>query len=256
MSTEAHRPLTIVALHGNGGGGERFARVVPAMPSGTTLYAPTLPGFSRRPRDPSLRTLTDYADHVAEELIEVARRDGIAPVLLGHGIGGSIALDLVSRRPELVRALVLHAPVGADLDTRLFPRIMSTRPMRAAVKRVLSSRLARPVWRRLFFPYGAPKATLDEFFEAYRHCAVFGDMFEVITASWFDRLQPVRGVPSILLWGAEDRVLRSGQVDAIRAKVPDAEVVVREGWDHFPMIEQPEEYARELAAMAQRLTAN
>ena len=41
--------------------------------------------------------------------------------------------------------------------------------------------------------------------------------------------------------------------DEIRAKVPDAEVVLRDGWDHFPMIEQPEEYAREIVAIARRL---
>ncbi len=68
-------------------------------------------------------------------------------------------------------------------------------------------------------------------------------------------LEPVRDVPTVLLWGAQDRVLRSGQTDDVRAKVPDAEVVIREGWDHFPMIEQPEEYADEIAAMATRLAA-
>jgi pimeloyl-ACP methyl ester carboxylesterase len=247
--------LTIVAVHGNGGGGERFARAAGAMPAGTRLVTPTLPGFSTRPRDPSLRTVADYADHLAGELQTVTDGDGVAPVLLGHGIGGSIALDLVSRRPDAARGLILHAPVGAHLDTRLFPKLMSTGPARALVRRAISSPLARPLWRRLFFPHGAPKVVLDEFFEAYRHCAVFGDMFDLITAAWFDGLAPVHDVPVVLLWGAEDRVLRRGQADAVGAKVPGAEVLVRDGWDHFPMIEQPEEYADAIATIARRLVA-
>jgi len=247
--------ITVVAVHGNGGGGERFAAAARAMPTGTALEAPTLPGFSTRPRDPSLRVLSDYADHLAGELAAITARDGVAPVLLGHGIGGSIALDLVSRRPDLVRGLILHAPVGADLDTRLFPRLMSTATARALVRVAISSRVLRPLWRRLFFPHGAPGPVLDEFFDAYRHCAVFGDMFDLITAAWFDALSPVREVPVVLLWGAEDRVLRRGQADAVRSKVPDAEVVVRAGWDHFPMIEQPEEYADAVAAIARQLVA-
>jgi len=246
-------PVTVVAVHGNGGGGERFALAGRAMPDGTDLVAPTLPGFSTRPRDPSLRTLADYADHLAGEVEAVTASDGVAPVLLGHGIGGSIALDLVSRRPGLVRGLVLHAPVGAQLDTRLFPKLMASGAARGLVRMAISSRVARPVWRRLFFPHGAPKAALDEFFEAYRHCAVFGDMFDLITAGWFEALAPVRDVPVVLLWGAEDRVLRRGQADVVGTKVPGAEVVVHPGWDHFPMIEQPEEYADAVAAIARRL---
>ncbi len=247
--------LTVVAVHGNGGGGERFALAARAMPIGTRLVSPTLPGFSTRPRDPSLRTVADYADHLAGELQTVAAADGVAPVLLGHGIGGSIALDLVSRRPSAVRGLILHAPVGAHLDTRLFPKLMSSGPARAVVRRAISAKLPRPLWRRLFFPHGAPRAALDEFFDAYRHCAVFGDMFDLITAAWFDGLAPIRDVPVVLLWGAEDRVLRRGQADAVRDKVPGAEVVLRDGWDHFPMIEQPEEYADAIATIARRLVA-
>jgi len=248
-------PLTIVAVHGNGGGGERFARAARAMPTGTVLVAPTLPGFSTRPRDPSLRTLGDFADHLAGEVQAVTAREGVAPVLLGHGIGGSIALDLAGRRPGLVGGLILHAPVGAHLDTRLFPRLMSTGAARAAVRRIISSPLPRPLWRRLFFPHGAPRDVLDEFFDAYRHCAVFGDMFDLITAAWFDGLAPVHDVPVVLLWGAQDRVLRRGQADAVGDKVPGAEVVVRDGWDHFPMIEQPEEYADAIVAIARRFAA-
>lgn len=243
---------TIVAVHGNGGGGERFARTAAAVPDGVAFHAVTLPGFGGVPRDPSLRTLPDYADRLGE-MVATAAPAGPPPVVLGHGIGGSIALDLASRRPELLGGLVLHAPVGADLDTRLFPRVMRTPAVREAVRRLIAARPLRPVWRRAFFPHGAPAADLDRFFEGYRRCAVFGDMFELIDASWFEGLAPVEGVPAVLLWGEGDRVLRSGQVPAIRAKVPEATVVVVPGWDHFPMIEQPDDYAREVVAIAERL---
>lgn len=245
-------PIRIVAVHGNGGGGSRFARTAAVMPAGAELRAITLPGFARVPRDPALRTLADYADRLGE-LIAQAAEDGAAPILLGHGIGGSLALDLASRRPELLGGLILHAPVGAHLDTRLFPRLMSSRPTRAVVQRLIAARPLRPVWRQAFFPHGAPRTVLDQFFEEYRHCAVFGEMFELITPAWFEALAPVEAVPTVLLWGAQDRVLRSGQADAVRAKVPHAEVVVQDGWDHFPMIEQPEEYASEIVAIASRL---
>lgn len=239
---------SIVAVHGNGGGASRYDLVGPELPAEVEFRAVTLPGFSTAPKDPTLQTLSDYADRLADLFADLDR-----PVVLGHGIGGSIALDLAGRRPELFGGLVLHAPVGAGLDSRLFPRVMSSRLVRSFIRRAISSQALRPVLRRVFFPHGAPQVTLDRFFEEYRHCESFGDMFDLIDRSWFESLETVTAVPTVVLWGENDRVLRSGQSDEIRSKVPHAEVVMKQGWDHFPMIEQPEEYAREIVAIAERL---
>jgi pimeloyl-ACP methyl ester carboxylesterase len=241
--------IALVAVHGNGGGASRFAAMTAAVGDRVRLQAVTLPGFSTTPRDPALTTVSAYADRLAD-LFEPSERP---PVVLGHGIGGSFALDLASRRPEVMSGLILHAPVGANLDTRLFPRIMSTSPVRALAKRLIAARAPRPLWRRLFFPHGAPRPVLDTFFDEYRTCEAFGQMFEIISPAWFQQLQPVRTVPTVVLWGEHDRVLRSGQADVILDKVPGAEVIVQPGWDHFPMIEQPQEYADAIIDIACRL---
>lgn len=243
--------ISIVAVHGNGGGASRYALVHPHIDADIDFRAVTLPGFSTKPKDPSLRSLSDYADRLADDLADLDQ-----PVLLGHGIGGSIALDLASRHPELLGGLILHSPVGASLDTRLFPRVMQSDLVRKLIKFAISARLPRPIWRRLFFPLGADKQVLDGFFEEYRHCEAFGDMFDLIDRPWFDSVEPVDDLPSMLLWGADDRVLRSGQSDEIADKVPNADVIIRDGWDHFPMIEQPEEYANEIVAIARRLVTS
>lgn len=244
-------PLYLVAVHGNGGGASRFAAMAAVAGSHVRFQAVTLPGFSTSPRDRSLTTVSDYADRLAD-LFEPSERP---PVVLGHGIGGSFALDLAARRPEVMSGLILHAPVGANLDTRLFPRIMSTPAVRALAKRLIAARLPRPLWRRVFFPHGAPRHVLDTFFDEYRTCEAFGQMFDIISPAWFRQLPPVQGVPTAVVWGEHDRVLRSGQADVIHTKVPEAEVIVQPGWDHFPMIEQPEEYTDAIIALAHRLAA-
>lgn len=249
--------VLVVAVHGNGGGARRFSLLSDPLADDVLLRAVTLPGFGAAPADPSLRSVADYADRLAE-LIEAERRhaelaDGDPVVVLGHGIGGSIALDLASRRPSTLDGLLLHAPVGADLDTRWFPRVMRSTPVRRAVRIGISSPLARPLLRRVFFPDGAPREVLDGFFEDYRRCASFDQMFDIIDAAWFDALAPVDGLAAVVVWGSGDRVLRSGQADAITAKVPGAASEVIEGWDHFPMLEQPDEYAEVIARLARRL---
>lgn len=245
---------TVVAVHGNGGGSTRFSSIRGLMPDSVDLQAVDLPGFNGVPFDPDLDSVSAYADRLAA-LIDQSTGSGRPPVVLGHGIGGSITLDLASRRPETMAGLILHAPVGADLDRRLFPRIMSTPPVREAVRRLIAARPLRPLWRRLFFPTGAPAADLDTFFDGYRTCDAFGRMFEIITVDWFTALEPVTELPVVLLWGEHDRVLRSGQADAIATKAPEAKRVVQPGWDHFPMLEQPEEYAHVVADLATELVA-
>jgi pimeloyl-ACP methyl ester carboxylesterase len=249
-----HPRVAVVAVHGNGGGSTRFDRVAGHFPATTRFVAIDLPGFNGVAVDPSLTDVAGYADRLAELIAEHRSSDSV--VVLGHGIGGSIALDLASRRPETMDGLILHAPVGADLDTRLFPKIMSTTPVRELIRRMVAARPLRPIWRRIFFPIGAPKPDLDTFFEGYRSCESFGQMFEIIHAEWFDGLTPVTAVPVALLWGEHDRVLKSGQTDAIAAKAPHATRIVEAGWDHFPMLEQPEEYARVIARLADDLVTS
>ena len=239
---------TLVAVHGNGGGAHRFARVAPLMPPDVSLIAVTLPGFAAIPADRSLRSLADFADCLAG-LVSAQPRPRI---ILGHGIGGSIALELVQRQPDLVDGLILHAPVGTRLDRRLFPRLMAIPGARTRGQRLFASRILRPVFRRLLFSRAAPPAYLDRFFEEYRACTVFSQMFDLVTPAWFNGLRPTM-LPSALLWGEAERLLAVDQITDYRRLLPRAIVRRVPGWGHFPMIERPAEYAGEVSTLARSL---
>ncbi len=240
--------LTLVAVHGNGGGGFRFQRVHRHIASDVRFEAVTLPGFGGRPADPSLLSLSDYAEQLWSE---ISGFDGPI-VVLGHGIGGSIALDMVQRHP--VDGLIIHAPVGTRLDERLFPKLMKPEPIRALIKWGISSRITRPFTSRVFFSRDVPSEYRNEFLSEYARAESFSQMFDLITSEWWDGLSPT-DVPSVLLWGSEDRVLGADQVDDYRRLLTGASVDVVPGWDHFPMVEQPAEYASTITAIARRLVA-
>ncbi len=241
-------PITVVAVHGNGGGAHRFARIVPLMQPDVRLQPITLPGFASVPADPALRTLRDYAAVLADLVAEQPH----PRVLLGHGIGGSIALELVQERAALLDGLILHAPVGTRLDRRLFPRLMAVPGARAISQRLIASRLLRPLYRRLFFSRAVPAAYLDRFFDEYRHCSVFSQMFDLITPTWFRGLRPTH-LPSALLWGEAERLLAVDQVRDYQSLLPGAIIRSVPGWGHFPMIGRPQQYAAEIAALARVL---
>jgi pimeloyl-ACP methyl ester carboxylesterase len=201
------------------------------------------------PAAPAVRSLADYADVLAAWV----RAEPRPRVLLGHGIGGSIALDLVQRHAADLDGLILHAPVGTRLERRIFPRLMALPGAREAGRRILASRIVRPVFRGLLFSRSVPVAYTDAFFDAYGHCTVFSQMFDLITPAWFQGLRPTV-LPSALLWGANERLLSVDQVNDYRAVLPAARVRVVPGWGHFPMIEQPRAYASEVAALARLLS--
>jgi pimeloyl-ACP methyl ester carboxylesterase len=243
---------TIIAVHGNGGSAFRFARLKPLFSetSAVGFVALTLPGFGGTPRDPQCATLSDYAAHIQQFVTQID-----APrILLGHGIGGSLVLEYLQHFAPSVAGVILHAPVGARLDARWFPRLMSSETTRELGKRMLASALLRPLWKRLFFSQPVPDEFLNRFFAEYGTCEAFGQMFELITAEWFAGLKPVT-LPSVLLWGARERVLRLEHAADFRAKLPAATMEIVNDWDHFPMVEQPEAYAHKLMQLASKLTA-
>jgi pimeloyl-ACP methyl ester carboxylesterase len=129
---------------------------------------------------------------------------------------------------------------------------MSLRAGRSLGQWLFSSRLARPLFKRLLFSQPVPPDTLNRFFDEYRRCAVFGQMFDLITPAWFKSLRPV-DLPAALLWGEREQVLTVDQLDDYRVLLPHSLVRTVPGWDHFPMIEQPEEYAHEIVSLAREL---
>ena len=101
-------PAAILALHYWAGSGRAFEGLRPLLPPTIQLLAPDLPGFGHEPAprhfDYSLRA---YADWVAAYL---ARQQVEDFTLLGHSMGGKIALLLAAARPPGLRRLVLLSP--------------------------------------------------------------------------------------------------------------------------------------------------
>ncbi len=244
--------FSLIAIHGNGGGGFRFERLKPFIPSSINFLAPTLPGFAEVKRDPNLKTLKDYAFKLREMI------DGTPTpiVLIGTGIGGSIALEFLQHFERDVQALILHAPVGTRLDKRLFPKLMKPILIRRFGQWLFSAPIARPLFERLLFqsPEQIPADYLKKFFDEYRRCEAFAQMFDIINDEWFKSLRP-SNIPAVLLWGEKERVLTPDQASDYQTLLPNSVIKLVPNWNHFPMIEQPEAFAQEIISLSKKLVA-
>lgn len=90
---------TLVFLPGLHGDAQTWAPVIDALPSGLSAMALDLPAVA---------DLDVLVDEVAEQIAP-------ASVVVGHSLGGVVAMHLAERHPQLLAGLVLvTAPVGAE----------------------------------------------------------------------------------------------------------------------------------------------
>jgi pimeloyl-ACP methyl ester carboxylesterase len=240
----AGRPLLL--LHGFGGAAWNFAELVPLLP-GRRLMIPDLPGHGGSAPLPAA-SLAGFADAVAGLL------DGPADVL-GHSMGGVVALRLAERHPSLVRRLVLAAPAGISSSSRASELFLGfvglLQPGRIAGRR--ADRVARSRrLRRLVFG-GLEVANPDLLTERMVHGFLRGPTIhtDALAAGLAlarddprEDLERVRA-PALVLFGGRDRMvpLADGFEYARRLRAP-LRVIADCG--HLMIGERPDVCARVL----------
>jgi pimeloyl-ACP methyl ester carboxylesterase len=96
----------LVLVHGLSGAASNWAELAPLLAERHRLLVPDLPGHGGSSPLPAAPSLNPYADVVGL----LAEREGMLPAaLVGHSMGGVVALRLALRRPTQVTALVLAA---------------------------------------------------------------------------------------------------------------------------------------------------
>lgn len=105
----------LVLVHGLSGSATNFTLLAPLLARHRRVLIPELPGHGRSEPLPAAPSLNGYADRVRE----VAELEGMLPTpLVGHSLGGSIALRTALRWPDDVPAVVLAASAGIASGTR------------------------------------------------------------------------------------------------------------------------------------------
>ena len=196
----------LLLVHGFGGAAWNFSELAPLLP-GRRLIIPDLPGHGASSPLPA-PTLTGFADVLAEILDD--------PVdVLGHSLGGVVALRLAERHPSLVRSLVLAAAAGISSSTRMAEITIAltgiVQPGRIAGRRV--GRVARSRRLRNFVFGGFEVANPDLLTERAvhgflrgptMHTDALGAGLALVADDPRQYLDRVR-CPVLLLWGARDR---------------------------------------------------
>ncbi len=239
----------LVLLHGMASSWQWWLPVLPELGRRFRVIAIDLPGFGGSdPLTPGW-TMADQADAVAALC---AHLDVDHPVVLGHSMGGLVALALEAGYPELVQRLVLVGAGGVPMSERHLEIVLAG--LRFAQRLVASPRVLRLLARRP----GLLRAMLAS---AMVHPGRLSDALAVQVApslaapAFADSIaasavavrhseQEQVQAPTLLLWGERDRFAPLSSAFQMRARVPHAHLEAIADVGHLPMIEEPERFAR------------
>jgi pimeloyl-ACP methyl ester carboxylesterase len=203
-------------------------------------YALDLPGHGRS-EGPGRDSIAAYSDWLVA-FFDAAKLQ--QAVLVGHSMGGGIALDVALRYPDRVAGLALIA-TGARL--RVAPAILDTilENKEAAVRLICQAAFGpeapgemERLGRRQM---GAVPATV-----------LHGDFVACDAFDVMDRLDGIRA-PTLVVCGTQDQLTPAKYAVYLRNGIAGATLHLVEGAGHMVMIEQPAATVRALIAFMEKL---
>ncbi|WP_053160809.1 alpha/beta fold hydrolase [Pseudomonas sp. P1.8] len=219
----------LVFLHGGGTWhGIDFAR---AWTDRFRVILPYHPGFGQSADNPNIDSLQDYLQHY-QELFEVM---GLAHFnLVGFSLGGRMAAEFAIQHGQQIDKLVLIAPAGLDVKEHPQPDFMVIAPEEIPYYLVHDIVTLLP-----FLPNGP-----DEEFGAMRmregmsvaRISNNGVMTNPKLPNWLHRIR----MPTLLLWGSEDRIVPPGQAEHWQRLLPHAQLKMFPAAGHLVLDEAPQ----------------
>ena len=214
----------VVLLHGLAGSHRWWRYVIPAFARHYRVVVPELVGFGGSrpaPRQPDMREMA----HIVSEWL--VRNDLDRVDLVGHSMGGEIAIHLAASEPARIRRLVLVSAAGV-------PREIS-----ATAAARLATELARlRAWGRSSFvatiAVDSLRAGPFTLYRTIRH----------LLADDVRPLLPRVPHPTLIVWGEHDPVTPVRDAHVLRNAIPDARLFVVAGASHNVMADRPDEFVR------------
>jgi len=225
-----------VYLHSTLGESMRWLPFHAAWSKRFTVYSPMHPGFGQSGGFDQIDTIEDMAFHY----VELFDALGLGEVILGGvSLGGWIAAEFAVRWPERVKKLWLSATPGMWVEEQPLPDLF--RDM------AHPSRL-----RSLLFhdPDGyMAKMVLGDNPDEARRIAGFQAMTVLARLVWerpYDpklaqRLHRIQ-CPTLLVWGANDRLIPPAYGEAYRKHLPQSEMKIIPNCGHLAMFEKEAEF--------------
>ncbi|HEX8733015.1 MAG TPA: alpha/beta hydrolase [Ktedonobacterales bacterium] len=218
---------TLVFVHGSGDSAQVWGPLIALLP-GYACVALDLPGHGALVAEPGPTEMgvAEYATFVRAEL---ARRGLTAPTVVGHSLGGAVALRLALDAPEVVGRLIL---VGSGARLRVALSYLEAARVDDPQGQAAITRVA----------FAEEHAAQADAWQAERQPAAPGMLYRDLAAcDRFDVLAEVGRIsaPTLLIVGAGDRMTPPKYSEYLRAQLPNSALAIIADAGHYAQLEQP-----------------
>jgi pimeloyl-ACP methyl ester carboxylesterase len=194
------------------------------------VIAPFHPGFGESGDDPNLSNLHDYVMHYLE-LFDILKLDRFN--LVGLSMGGEIAARFASEHGHRIKKLVLIGPSGI-----IDPQHPMVDLMAVPGDQVLGFLVSNMdvLLKRL-----PENPGLDFMGDRYREATTFARIYwEHPGDPKFMRFLHRIKVPTMIVWGEEDKLIPVEHTQTWKKFIPNAEIKIYKGAGHLVHLEKPE----------------
>ncbi len=215
----------LVAIHGGGGDARTWRRNISELSNKYTVYAPDLPGYGgSQPLSGSyfIPELSDFVEKFTREL-------GLEKFnLVGHSLGGGIALNFALKCPAKIKKLVLVSSLCLGSEIAFWVRFFSLPAFIRSLGTVITALLKAIKW---FIKHINPTEYIMPLTPASMAVGVRISNLRSQTLVLEQRLPEVK-MPTLLIWGGRDPVVPVKQAYRASKAIPNCRVEVFKNRGH------------------------
>jgi pimeloyl-ACP methyl ester carboxylesterase len=246
----------VVLLHGIASSATTWGQVMPGLAERTTVVAPDLLGHGSSTKSAGDYSLGALANGIRDLMAALGHQRA---TLIGHSLGGGVALQFAYQFPGRCERLVLVGSGGLGKEVGLGFRALSF----PGVEHVLAPAFAPAVQSRAtalvkwLRGVGIPfPSSFDEIWEGYGSLkdgdtrrAFFHALHSVVDpggqrVSALNRLHLAALMPTLIVWGERDSIVPVRHGRAAHEAMPGSILHVFEGVGHWPQHDRPGEFVR------------
>jgi pimeloyl-ACP methyl ester carboxylesterase len=240
----------LLLIHGMAGSAHTWRDVLPALAKKYRVIAPDLLGHGQSSKPRTDYSLGAFAVGLRDLLDELGVQSA---TVVGHSLGGGVAMQFVYQHPDYCRRLALISSGGLGPDVGwilrllaapgaelIMPVIAPGPVLRAgnAVRSWLSSAgLRSPRGAEIWNAYSsfADRDTREAFLRTLRSVVDYRGQ----SVSALNRLNLREGLPVLAIWGDRDDIIPVDHAYAALNARPDCRLEILPGVGHFAQVEQP-----------------
>jgi pimeloyl-ACP methyl ester carboxylesterase len=251
---EAGEGPLVLLVHGMAGTARNWDAVIEPLALHNTVIAPDFPGHGESAPGGGDYSLGSLASGLRDLMIALGHDRA---TLVGHSLGGGVALQFTYQFPEMVERLVLVSSgglgpeVGAILRAAALPGADLFIRATAGPGSAAGSRIAGALGKLGL----RPNADLAEVGRAYaslsdtdRRKAFLATLHAVVgtdgqRVAALDRLYLAEDLPVLIVWGERDPIIPVAHGRAAHAQMPGSRLEVFPDAGHVPQLEAPGRFA-------------